>query len=410
MKIALFSDTWWPNINGVVISLTNQIKILAEKHEVWVFVPRIAGSERFFSPPDNVTMCEMRSMPFPAYPGYKIGLPDDILRKTLKEHQFHVVHSHGPFSMGLFAVLSARIQQAPLIATFHTWISEYVGHLFAGFAEETIKRVMYGFSWSFTNWYFNKSDIVITPSLVLQSEMEKHGLKTPVVTIPNCISRIFFEKNVKDDRIEERSRIRESFGIPTDVPVFTYVGRISFEKRLNLIFLAFKNVIETLRKRGLPERQLPYLVIAGDGPNLSYYRNYIKKMSIPNAIITGYIAHEDLPPFYRACDIFVTASDTETQGLTVIEAMSQGLPVMGVKAGGIKDYIRHDVNGWLVPPRNQSALAKAMLVMLEDEDLRIRLAKNALKTAKQYTPNSFRKNLERLYLSIIKEKQKSFRD
>ncbi len=407
MKIALFSDTWWPNINGVVISLTNQIKVLSNKHEIWVFVPRISGSDRFFSPPENVIVCELRSIPFPAYPGYKIGLPDDTLRKILKRHQFHVVHSHGPFSLGWFAVLAARTQRIPLVSTFHTWISEYVGHLFAGFAEETIKRIMYGFSWSYTNWYFNKSDVVITPSYVLQREMETHGLKAPVVTVPNCISQVFFEKNDESEAVHERTLIREKFDIPPNVPVFTYVGRISFEKRLSLMFSAFKRVIDLLRKNGMSDSKLPYLVIAGDGPNLPYYKNYVAKHAIPNTVLTGYIAHEDLPPFYRACDMFVTTSDTETQGLSVIEAMSQGLPVIGVNAGGIKDYIKHGENGWLIPPRSREALVKAMLLLLKDEDLRIKLAKNAKVTARDFMPESFQRNLENLYWKVLTDKHGS---
>ncbi len=404
MKIALFTDTWWPNINGVVVSLTNQIKILSKKHEVWLFAPKLAGSQRFFSPPENMRLHEIRSIPFPAYPGYKIGLPDDSLRKILKKHHFHVVHSHGPFSLGLLAVLAARVQRVPLISTFHTWLSEYVGHLFAGFAEDTIKRIMFGFSWSYTNWYFNKSDVVITPSQVLQHEMEKYGIKKPVITVPNCISQVFFEKNEKDENSVERNVIREKFGIPKDVMVFTYVGRISFEKRLDLMFKGFKRVVETLRREGIPRERLPFLVIAGDGPSLSHYRHYVRKNQIPNTVMTGYIAHEDLPSFYRACDIFVTTSDTETQGLSVIEAMSQGLPVIGVNAGGIKDYIKHGENGWLVPPRNLEKLVQAMFLLLKNEDLRINLAKSAMKTARSFTPDAFRRNLEKLYLKVLKEK------
>lgn len=402
MKIALFSDTWWPNINGVVISLTNQIKVLSKKHEVWVFVPRISGSERFFTPPENVNVCEMRSILFPAYPGYKIGLPDDKLRRILKSERFHVVHSHGPFSMGGFAILAARAQRIPLVSTFHTWLSEYVGHLFAGVAEETIKRIMYGFSWSYTNWYFNKSDVVITPSRVLEREMRAHGLKVPVASIPNCISPVFFEDPKKaHDFSQERHVIREKFYIPQDVITFTYVGRISFEKRLSLMFTAFKALIEKLKAKGVNKDNLPYLVIAGDGPNLPYYKKYVKKHGIPNTVITGYIAHEDLPPFYRACDVFVTTSDTETQGLSVIEAMSQGLPVIGVNAGGIKDYIHHGKNGWLIPPKNRTALIKAMHLLYEDEKLRMELGSNAKKTAREFTPEAFRRKLEKLYVTVL---------
>lgn len=392
LKIALFADTWLPNTNGVVYSMINEVRALQDQHEFVLFVPK--EQEVYLDGRPDVRCVEFRSVAFPGYPGYNIALPDGKLREAIRKERFDLVHSHTPFSMWLMAKILARVQKLPFIQTFHTWISEYAGHFLGGFAEAQVRWLGQPMSWWITRSAHNGADATIAPSKILKLELERHGVTSPIYAIPSAISSVFFKRRFTEfQRDEVKIQFKERFNIPKESTLLMYVGRVSFEKRLELLL----NLMKRLRSFD----DTIYFAIVGDGPHLQSYQKLARKLKVQDRVIfTGFVNHYSLPRVYSAADLFIAPSDTETQGLTLVEAMSQRVPVISVKAGGVQDYIRHEKNGLFVPPRDVEALEKAVKRLLADAALNEQLRNGGYQTSQEFTLKGFAKRINKVFEDI----------
>ncbi|MFX0090647.1 MAG: glycosyltransferase [Candidatus Hodarchaeota archaeon] len=394
MHLAILSDSWIPNVNGVVYSIQNEIRTLSQKgYEITLFVPKtnkLPNSEEDL-PVDEII--EHRSTPFPGYPGYNIGLPDLKLRAQIKKKRFDLIHCQTPFSMWVMARLLKRTMKIPMVTTFHTHIPEYTGHLLGGLLKNQLEVFLAPLAWHITR-FNNHSNAIIAPSEVLKNELMAHGVtKAPICVVPSPISASFFNK--KADANLKRSaefKVKEKYNINPDAVLLTYIGRVSFEKRLELLLKAYRS----LKNR---TSEPLHLLIVGDGPHINAYKKQAAHLALSQDEVsfTGYVPHEQLPPYYAAAEVFVSPSDTETQGLTFIEAMSQSTPVIGVKAGGVQDLIQNGQNGLLVPRNNIPLLEKSIRALIEDGNLREKMSKQAYQTAQQYSVERFGENLNNVF-------------
>ncbi|MFW9855589.1 MAG: glycosyltransferase [Candidatus Thorarchaeota archaeon] len=391
MRIGIFSDSWVPNLNGVVISIINEIMNLRKKHEFVVIVPKLKQRTRFRI--EGIPIYELKSFPFPPYPGYNIAFPDRKLSHAIRDEKLDFIHCHSPFSLGYAAVLSARLfNDLPLLNTYHTDLVKYSGHLIGGFQAKRFTRWFERFAWIYVRWFYKYSNVIVTPSKTLQQALSSHGV-FPVYSLPNMLSSVFFS-TPKNDEVEAfQAEIRDRFAIPSASRIILYCGRVSYEKKLEVLLNAFKRIEK--------ERNDVYLLIIGDGPHLQMYRNQAKSLNLKQIAFTGFISHTKLPLAYRMGTFMVTPSDTETQGLTVIEAMSQGLPVIGVSEGGVMDYIENGINGFLVPPGDDEALAKMIVRLLNQPELVSEFSQAATKTVKKFSREGFISQLEHAFRITI---------
>ncbi len=394
LRIGIFSDSWVPNLNGVVISIINEIQSLRNKHDFVVFVPKLKQIKSFKM--DGIPIYELKSFPFPAYPGYNIALPTPLLTKALRKEKFDLIHCHSPFSLGYGAVLTARVfYNLPLLNTYHTDIVEYSGHLLGGFQAERFTPWFRRFAWIYIRWFYKYSNVVVTPSKTLQQALKSNGVKPPVYALPNMISNVFFMNNRNIHEEEKfQNQIRKNSGIKAHHRIILYCGRISYEKKLEVMLRAFKRI----------EKLFPnaYLLIVGDGPDLKMYSKQAITLKLKNCSFTGFISHTKLPYIYRMGEFMVTPSDTETQGLTVIEAMSQRLPVIGVARGGVLDYIKNGENGVLVPPGDSEAFAQAIKKLLENPEIVSEYSGKAFETAQKCSATGFISLLEKAFHLTMK--------
>ncbi len=394
MKIGIFSDSWVPNLNGVIISIINEIQSLRNKHEFVIFVPKLKQSKPFKM--DGIPIYELKSVPFPAYPGYNIAFPTLSFTEALRKEKLDLIHSHTPFSLGYGAILTARVfNDLPLLNTYHTDLIEYSGHLIGGFQAERFTPWFRRFAWMYVRWFYKYSNVVITPSKTLQQALKSNGVKPPVYALPNMISSVFFKNNQitpEDEKFQEE--IRKKFGIKPHYRIILYCGRISYEKKLEILLKAFKRI-----EKSYPDT---FLLIVGDGPHLKMYSKQASRLNLKNCAFTGFISHTKLPYIYRMGEFMVTPSDTETQGLTVIEAMSQRLPVIGVARGGVLDYIQDSKNGLLVPPGDYEALAQAIIKLLDNPEIISKYASNAFEKAQKCSATGFVSLLEKAFQVTIK--------
>jgi glycosyltransferase involved in cell wall biosynthesis len=384
MKIALFTDTYLPQTNGVVAYIHDAIGILSKEHEVVLFAPG-HGPPRTQYATGSFRIHWIPSSPFPFYEGYRIASLDyRRISAILKEEAPDIVHAHAPINLGLQGLISAHRKRIPTIATYHTHFPDYVPHLLNGRLPSPLRKVSEYTAKKFVKYAFRNVDVVTAPTKELVDELRSYGLRN-VEYLQNGID---MRKLASD--AGAASAFKRRHGIVKGKKTVLYLGRISFEKRLDVLLEAF----------GMLEREDAVLVIAGGGPYLKNFKELAQSMGIRNVVFTGYV--DELGPAYGSCDIFASASDTETFGLTFVEAMRMGKPVIGVRKLGPKEIIQDRKTGFLVEPSNPADMARAMDKLLSDKALRMRMGAAGKRASEKYTiEESVRKTL-RIYSRLIK--------
>ncbi|MEM5779274.1 MAG: glycosyltransferase [Candidatus Aenigmatarchaeota archaeon] len=378
MRIVFFTDTYKPQINGVVRAVTDTEAILKKfGHEVFIVCPKVKG----YKFPKNVFTC--RAYDFKPYPEYKAAIPSRKLIKWIKEIEPDVIHVHTPATIGVFGLAIAKMLSIPVVATYHTLIDEYFKIYFIS---RNIKKIIITdlliskLVKKFTKIFYNKFDLVIVPSLAIKKILLEAEVKVPIHVIPNGV----------DTRRFSPSRIKKS---EKEINIL-WVGRLGKEKSLDVLLRAFKIVYKKF-----PNARL---ILIGDGPDRERLENIAKNLKI-SVEFFGYVNEEELKNSYREAYVFVSPSTTETQGLSVLEAMSSSCPVIVANSLAFKDFVKHGFNGLLFKPKNAKDLAKKITLIIENKSLRDKLAKNARKSALELSKEKQAENLLSIYKEISKK-------
>lgn len=335
MRVAAFTDTYLPTVNGV----TYTVKTWQER---WAG----RGGRMDVVYPDSghdPAECEhpVRSLPFPFYEGYRVGVPQ--IPDAVSDPD--VVHSHTPFCVGLAALRMARSTDAPLVASYHTPTAEYASYLSVnGTVEKTVRRGANAYE----RWYLNHADVVVVPSPGTGRYVtDDVGVTADIEVVPNGVDTAFFRPMETD--------FRERFDLPDGLLV-GYTGRHGYEKQLDVLVEA----VPTL------DRDVT-LVFGGDGPARADLEALANERSI-DARFLGFLDREDLPAFYAALDVFAFPSPVETQGLVAMEAAACGTPVAGVDAGALADTIEDGDTGYKASSVDPDSFADAISRTVTDVD------------------------------------------
>jgi glycosyltransferase involved in cell wall biosynthesis len=247
-------------------------------------------------------------------------------------------------------------------------------------------------TWRYTNFVYNKCDVVTTPSQMMRKELKKHGVHSPIKVISNGVDLSIFHK-VSSAKAIKKFRLKNGYLI--------HFGRISYEKNIEVVLRSFKTVIKSH-----PSYQL---VIAGKGPALMNLRKESRKLGInKNVKFTGFVRDDELVGLLSYAKAFATASTIETQGLAILEAMACGLPVVGADKMAIPELIQNEKNGFLVEPGDYRKMGICLLKLIENNRGVEKMGKNSLAMAKKHSLENAVSELENLYLKQIKfQKKKS---
>lgn len=361
MRIGIFTDTFTPQINGVTSILEELDRVLTRQgHEVYIFAPAYFRAQRN----EN-----SRIFRFPALTAYfhkdsRIVIPYDR-RAFAVFPKLDVVYSHTPVSMGLLALRVARKYGLPHVHTYHTLFTEYL-HYLPRLIRPT-RRMAERMSAAFCN----RCDAVTTPSQAMKEELLRYGVHKPIYVLPFGVDIEPFEHPM---RIDARSVL----GLSPDEFFLLYAGRLGTEKNLHFLLRAFRMLLNRW-----PGPQSVRLVLAGGGPHRPIFEQYAQELQLGDRVIfTGFIPREDLVDYYRAADLFVFASKTETQGLVLMEAMAAGLPAVAVRAMGVTDVVFDGETGILVP-EDEQIFAQTVIELLQDTQRRKCLAENSKERARQ---------------------------
>jgi 1,2-diacylglycerol 3-alpha-glucosyltransferase len=374
LRIAVFSESFEPVINGVSVSISLLAGRLEELgHEVFCFAPRYPGhtdsSPRVFRFP---------SVRAPGVPDYPLALPwSGGLFRVFRELAPDVVHTHTPFALGVRGQRWAARLGIPLVSTNHTLYTEYVHYI-----RPVPPALMRALAVWWMRRYYNRCSHVIVPSAATGRRLESYGVRTPWTAIPTGIS--FPEPPAGLDG-------RAVAGASPDDRLLLYLGRIAREKNLDLLLEAFRILLQ--------KEPSARLVVVGGGPYLQRCRERAAALGVDGRVtFTGPLPRDVLPAVFSAAELFLFPSTTETQGLVVGEAALHGLPCVAVDAGGTPEFVRHGETGLLVRP-DPEEFASAALQLLSDGDRREAFSRAARDLASALTVDGMARRVLEVYRS-----------
>lgn len=303
MNIGLFTDTYFPQLSGVATSIKTLKDALEEQgHNVFIFTTTDPHIKKGTIEPN---VFRFSSIPFVSFTDRRIAFRGFFeATKVAKEVKLDIVHTQTEFALGTIGKYVAHQLKVPAIHTYHTMYEDYLhyvlnGHLLRPYH---VKQ--------FTRGYLKNMDGVIAPSERVEALLERYGVKIPIRVIPTGV-------DIKSMNEADNRDIRAELDIDKDAPVILTLSRIAAEKKIDHILDVMPDIIEEFPK--------VKLVIAGDGPDVKMLKEHVERLTLEDYVIfTGAIAHEDVGNYYKMADLFVSASDTETQGLTYIEALAAG--------------------------------------------------------------------------------------
>lgn len=347
MRIAIFTDTYRPEINGVVTSIdTYRAELERQGHEVWIFCPRYFGQDD--PHPRNV---RMPSIPFPFKMMKERRVawmsPAAILR--FGRVKADVIHSQVPGNLGVGAVITSTVWRTPHVHTYHTHYMEYTHYM--PFPRPFARRAVIWIARHFCG----RCSHVIVPSNGIKQEILGYGVDAPITVIPTGIDLQGRQTSTPLDDLFERYGLGDTDRL-RGKRLLVSVGRLGREKNIRFLIRAASRI----RDAGEPF----HFFMIGDGPDREEIEEEIRARGLNDEVtITGYLRRDDVLSFLRASDLFIFASKTETQGLVLLESLAVGTPVVAISATGVDDLIGDDVGGILTPD-DPDRFAEAVIHLL----------------------------------------------
>ncbi|KJY61021.1 glycosyltransferase family 4 protein [Lactobacillus apis] len=303
MNIGIFTDTYFPQISGVATSIKT-LKDALEKqgHNVFIFTTTDPHVQKGAV---EANVFRFSSVPFISFTDRRVAFRGFFeATKVAREVKLDIVHTQTEFALGMIGKYVAHQLKIPAIHTYHTMYEDYLhyvlnGHLLRPYH---VKQ--------FTNVYLKNMDGVIAPSERVEKLLKRYKVTIPMKVIPTGVDIESLNQPITND-------VRHDLGIEPDAQVLLTLSRIAGEKKINRILNVLPEIVDEFPK--------VCLVIAGDGPDLEVLQEQVERLTLEdNVIFAGDVPHEDVGSFYKMADLFVSASDTETQGLTYIEALASG--------------------------------------------------------------------------------------
>lgn len=368
MRIALFTETFLPKVDGIVTRLSHTVDHLQRMGDQVMVVSPDGGLREY----RGATIYGVPGFPLPLYPELKLALPRPSIRQALEQFRPDLIHIVNPAVLGLGGLYYAKSLDVPLVASYHTHLPKYLEHYGLGMLE--------GLMWELLKVVHNQAQINLCTSTAMQDALTSHGIERVEV----------WQKGVDTELFQPHLASREvrdqlSQGHP-DSPLLLYVGRLSAEKEIDRI----KPVLEAI-----PGARL---ALVGDGP----YRTELEKhFEGTPTFFAGYRTGADLAAAFASADAFVFPSRTETLGLVLLEAMAAGCPVIAANAGGIPDIVTDGVNGYLFDPEDEQGAITATQRLLNHSHERDILRWNARQEAERWGWAAATRQLQDFYHSVL---------
>ncbi len=381
MKILFISDVYFPRINGVSTSIeTFRHELRKLGHTVHLIAPDYPGSSS-----DESEIMRVPSRQLPLDPEDRLMKFNWVMahREKLRNEHYDIIHIQTPFVAHYLGTKLSRLLAIPCIETYHTFFEEYL-HYYIPF----VPKIMMGFvARRFSRHQGNSLDGMVVPSRPMMEVLRNYGVTVHAEVIPTGLEPESFVPGKGDD-------FRRKYGIAPDRPMLLFVGRVAHEKNIGFLL----QVVDRVRKE-IPE---VLLLIAGAGPAREALEHQSGKLDLSgNVMFIGYLdRHTELNSCYHAADIFVFSSRTETQGLVLLEAMAQGVPVVSTAEMGTRDVLREGAGVWIAEEELEEFSGK-VIKMLGDAGVRARLGEAGREYSHGWSAGKQAERMLNFYTSVI---------
>lgn len=366
MKILIASDLHYPTINGVATFSRNLAKGLADRgHEVLVIAPSQTG-KHYKEVDGNHIIHRTVAVPFPFYQNFRISLrPDRAVKKIIDEFEPDVIHIQMLMGIGQAAMRYGNKVGTPIVSTNHAMPENLMDNL------KLLAPVSRPINYILTEYgrrFHSQSDCVTMPT---QSAIEMFAaaskLTIPLKAVSNGIDLSHFTNDTPDPKIYQ------TYHLPKNIPLVTYIGRLDAEKHLSVLVKAFAQVLDTAKA---------HLVIVGDGTDAANLHQQVKDAGIQTHVtFTGRVSDEDLVELHRVGTVFTMPSPAELQSIATLEAMASGQPIVAVDAGALRELCQDGVNGVLCDQDNDRQMAEGIISIITDPARRQKFSKASLAIA-----------------------------
>ena len=379
LKIAFYSDTYLPAVDGVVTSMLNFKKELERRgHKVFIFAPGTIADKKKYERNDVFIHTGIKFKP---YPQYSVALfPYHSILK-LKRLGVDLIHAQTPFALGFNGLLASKIGGYPLVGSFHTMLNDSSVSVYL---PKNFKSFYRKYMWKYAKFFYRRCDAVIAPSNSVKAMLERRKIKN-VFTVPNGIDTKTFNTKVDPEKAIK------AFGLDTSRKIVLYVGRVSKEKSIDVLLKAMAKITK--------KREDVELVIGGTGPMLDRMKALAKRLGLDGKVkFLGFVRQDLLPSLYAASTVFCLPSDFETQGIVCLEAMATGKPVVTANTQVMKEFVKKGKNGELFAPGNYLDCSRKIEIVLNNSDA---YKKEAVSTAKQFSLENTTNMLIDVYKDVL---------
>lgn len=388
MKIAIFTDAFYPQVNGVVTHIVEVSNHLAKKHTVCIVAAKPEKMpDASFGLSPQVLLQFVKSYALSLYPGFRVTNPyRQELTQFFKEFDPDIVHFHTPWTVAYAGVRTALKEDKPIVGTFHTYFldPEYLKIIKMDAFFIVNNQVVMNMLWKFLMRIYHQSDAIIALTSNVRRELLRHETERPVHLIPIGINTKEFMQKPK-------------LPCPFKKPYILCLGRTSVEKSLDVVITSFARIASKVTHD---------LVIVGDGPVRADLEALAIELGLGDRIVfPGSIKRTDVIKMgiYSNADLYISASKTETLGLTFLEALASGIPVIGVAKNGAKEVLKE--TGVLCPPDDPETMSKEMYKILSGDTSSFH-AEAVKAMLDRFDTGASIQKLEELYEKVIAQKQK----
>ena len=380
-KILITTDLYTTNTNGVVTSVQNLFDVLMEKgHDVRI----LTISADHHSHKDGAVYY-IRSLPMGAvYPDVRMPLSfRHRLIQEIIDWKPDVIHSQCEFFSFQFASRISRITGAPIVHTYHTLYEQYVTYLVPSRrVGRTLVRVL-------TRNRLKKVKMVVAPTVKVENALHGYGVEQPISVVPSGISLAQHHQRLSP---EERQRRRRELGIREDQQVLLNLGRLGTEKNLGELMELFAQALQ--------DNENMVFLIVGDGPARENLEAQAQRLGISHKVIfTGMVEPDQVQNYYQLADVFASASTSETQGLTYIEAAANGLPLVCRQDDCLAEVLKEGENGYEY--NSAQEFLDAVDTLMENPELRKAASRRSQEIAGHFDKEAFGEAIEQIYESVL---------